>query len=70
VEISVQSTTGVPLNADHANRVELIYTTDVQTALTNWIKLDEPLIATNQVLRAQVPMFPERARFIKVRAKP
>jgi hypothetical protein len=70
MDLSVQSTTGVPLDTNHANRVELIYSSDVQTALTNWIKLDEPLTATNQVLRARVPLLPEPARFIKVREKP
>jgi len=70
VELSVQSTTGAPLDTSHANRVELIYTSDIQTAGTNWIKLDEPLTATNQVLRTRVPLLSDQARFFKVREKP
>ncbi|MCI0539382.1 MAG: PQQ-like beta-propeller repeat protein [Verrucomicrobiales bacterium] len=70
VELSVQSTTGVPLHTDHANRLELIYSSDVQTAAANWLKLEEPLIVTNQVLQARVPLLSERARFIRVREKP
>ena len=70
VELSVQSTTGASLDTSHANRVELIYTSDIQTAGTNWIKLDEPLTATNQVLRTRVPLLSDQARFFKVREKP
>ena len=70
VDLLVQSTTGVPLNADHANRVELISSSDVQTATANWIKLDQPLTVTNQILRARIPLLSERALFIKVREKP
>lgn len=70
VDLLIRSTTGEPLNADHANRVELIYSSDVHTALANWIKLEGPLTATDQGLRAHVPLLPERARFIKVRIKP
>jgi outer membrane protein assembly factor BamB len=70
VELLVQSINGVPLNTDHANRVELIYISDVQTALANWIKLDQPLTLTNQTLRARIPLLSERTRFIKVRVNP
>jgi len=70
VELLVQSTTGAPLNTDHANRVELIYSSDVQTATAAWIKLDQPLILTNQILRARIPPLSERTRFIKVRVNP
>lgn len=70
VNILVRSTTGVPLNTDDARRVELIYTGDVPTASADWIHLDAPLTATDQGLRAEVPLLPDRARFIKVREKP
>jgi outer membrane protein assembly factor BamB len=70
VDLLIQSTTGVPLNPDHANRVELIYSSDVQTAAVSWITLDQALTATDQGFRAQVPLLQERARFIKVRVKP
>jgi outer membrane protein assembly factor BamB len=69
VELSVQSTTGVPLDAAQANTLELIYSNDIQSSLTNWLKLDAPLTASNQVLQARVPLLQERARFIKVREK-
>ena len=70
VDLLVQSTTEVPLNTDHANRVELIYSSDVEAATTNWIKLDQPLTLTNQVLRARIPLLSERTRFIRVRVNP
>jgi outer membrane protein assembly factor BamB len=70
VDLLIQSTTGVPLNADHGNRVELVYSSDVQIAMANWIKLDQPLTVTNQVLRARIPLLSEGTRFIKVRVKP
>ena len=70
VDLSIESTTGVPLNTDHANRVELIYSSDVQAATASWIRLDEPLTVTGQGLRARVPLLPERARFIRIREKP
>ncbi len=70
LDLLVQSTTGVPLNAEHANRVELIYSGDVLAALTNWTKLDEPFTATNQALRTRVPLLPEQMRFLKIRVKP
>jgi outer membrane protein assembly factor BamB len=69
VDLLVQSTTGAPLNSDHANRVELIYSSDVQAPMINWIKLDETLTATEQGLRSRVPLLPDRARFIRVREK-
>jgi outer membrane protein assembly factor BamB len=70
VDLLVQATNGSPLNADHANRVELIYANDVQAAAATWITLGEKLTATDQVLRAKVPLLPEQTRFIKVREKP
>ena len=70
VDLLVQPTTGEPLNTDHAKRVDLIYSSDVQTATANWVKLDLPLILTNQVLRARIPLPSERTRFIRVRVNP
>jgi len=70
VDLSIQSTTGVPLNTDDANRVELIYSSDVRTPMASWIRLDEPLTVSGQGLRARIPLLPERARFIRVREKP
>jgi hypothetical protein len=69
LDILVQSTTGEPLNADHANRVELIYSDDVQAAITNWMQLEAALTATNQVLQTRIPLLPEGSRYIKVREK-
>jgi outer membrane protein assembly factor BamB len=70
VDLLVQSTTGVPLNADHANLLELISSTEVPTAAANWIKLDQPLMVTNQILRTRIPLLSGGTRFIKVRVKP
>lgn len=70
VELMVQSTTGAALGADDANRIELIYSSDVQTAAASWIRLDEPLTVSGQGLRARVPVLSEGARFIRVREKP
>lgn len=70
VDLSIQSIAGVPLNTDHANRLELIYSSDVQAAAANWLKLEEPLNVAGQGLQARVPLLPDRARFIRVREKP
>jgi outer membrane protein assembly factor BamB len=70
VNLSIQSTTGAPLNNDQANRLELIFSSDVQSAGANWLRLEEPLTVTGQSLEARVPLLPERARFIRVREKP
>lgn len=69
VELSVQSTTGAPLDANHANRVELIYSSDIHAVEADWSTLTEPIAAIDQVLRTRVPLLAERARFIKVREK-
>ena len=70
VDLSVQSITGEPLNTDHASRIELIYSSDVQTAAVNWLTLNQPLILTNQILRARIPLPSDQTRFIKVRVNP
>lgn len=70
VDLLVQSTSGVPLITDHAHRVELIYSSDVQMATAHWTKLDQPLILTNQVLRARIPLPSDQTRFIRVRVNP
>lgn len=70
LDLLVQSTTGTPLNTDHANHIELIYSSDIQAAIATWTRLDEPLTVSGQGLQARIPLLPERARFIRVREKP
>jgi hypothetical protein len=69
VELYVRSTTGAPLDATHADRIELVYSSEIEATEANWIKLDERFTATNQVLRTRVPLLSEQARFIRAREK-
>lgn len=70
LDLLVQSTTSVPLNMDHANRIELVSSADLQSASANWTRMDQTLILTNQILRARIPLLSEGTRFIKARVKP
>jgi outer membrane protein assembly factor BamB len=70
VDLLVQASNGTQLNTDHAKRIELIYSSDVQAAAASWLKLDEQLTVTGQALQARIPLLLERARFIKAREKP
>jgi len=70
LNLSVQSTSGVPLNSEHAKRIELIYNSDLWAPAASWLKLDEPLTTIGQTLQVQVPLSPDQARFIRVREKP
>jgi len=70
LNLSVQSTTGVPLNSEHAKRIELIYSSDLRAAAASWLKLEEPLTTVGQTLQVQIPLLPGQARFIRVREKP
>lgn len=69
LDVSVQSSNGVALVPGDASRLELIYSSHLQTDLADWIKLDEPFIVTNEVLRVRIPLLREGARFITVRQK-
>ena len=69
LNIVVQSTTSVPLNPEHANRIEVIYSSDVRAADSSWFPLDAALTPINQSLQVQVPLLPDQARFFRVREK-
>lgn len=70
MDLWVRASTGVPLTAEEAGRLELTYSAEVNAAAATWVRLDEPWTVANGALQARVPLLAEQARFLRVREKP
>ncbi len=58
LQLSMENANGTPMDAEVSGRIELYESENLLLPLTDWVKVSEPAVLTNGVLRVTVPFNP------------